>query len=113
MMKHRAALVALILAAAGASATVLARTHSPSDGATRVASASATVTIEIPEVSCAGCSLEARKAVKSVGGVVQLGEGDPQNRLVVAYEPAPGRPEAYVEALHKAGFAKAREVARG
>lgn len=68
------------------------------------------VAIEIPEVGCASCSLKARKAVKSVGGVIRLGEGDPKNRLVVTYEPGPGRPGVYVEALRKAGFPKAQRV---
>lgn len=62
-------------------------------------------------MSCAGCSLKARKAVKSAGGVIRLGEGDPKNRLVVTYEPGPGRPGAYVDALRKAGFPKAQRVA--
>ncbi|MCC6668384.1 MAG: hypothetical protein IT375_31865 [Polyangiaceae bacterium] len=73
--------------------------------------AASKVAIEIPEVSCAGCSLKARKAVKSAGGVIRLGEGDPKNRLVVTYEPGPGRPGAYVDALRKAGFPKAQRVA--
>ena len=64
------------------------------------------------EVGCAGCSLEVRKAIKGVGGVVRLGEGEAKNRLVVTYEPAPGRPEAYAEALRRAGFPRAKEIAR-
>ncbi len=71
-----------------------------------------TVAIEIPEVSCAGCSPKARKAVKSAGGVLRLGEGDSKNQLVVTFEPGPGRPGAYVEALRAAGFANARQVTR-
>ena len=75
-----------------------------------VLDASATVAIEIPEVECAGCSLEARKAVKGAGGVLRLNEGSPKNRLVVTYEPGPGRPTVYVEALRKAGFPKAHDA---
>jgi hypothetical protein len=78
----------------------------------RAEASDATVTIEVPEVECAGCSLEARKAIKSVGGVRHLSEGSPRNRIVVAYESAAAHPEAYVEALHRAGFSKAREVGR-
>lgn len=114
--RARSLVIGVAVAAIGALAAapaVLANTRA-AEGRTDhgVAAGQANVTIEIPEVSCAGCSLEARKAVKSVGGVVSLGEGDPKNRLVVTYEPAAGRPEAYVEALHKAGFAKARDVAK-
>lgn len=65
------------------------------------------VTIEIPEVDCAACNLDVRKAIKGAGGVRRLNEGSPKNRIVVTYEPGAGRPEVYVEALHKAGFAKA------
>lgn len=75
-----------------------------------VLDASATVSIEIPEVACAGCSFEARKAVKGAGGVLRLGEGSPKDRLVVTYKPGPGRPTVYVEALRKAGFAKAHDA---
>jgi copper chaperone CopZ len=70
----------------------------------------ATTTIEIPEVGCSGCSFTIRKAVKSAGGVLSIADGDPANRLVIAYDPAVGRPEAYVEALHKAGYPKAKVV---
>jgi len=70
------------------------------------------VTVEIPEVSCAGCSVAVRKALKGAGGVVDIGEGEPKNRIVITYEPGSGRPESYVEALRKAGFPKAREVTR-
>ena len=72
----------------------------------------ARVTIEIPEVSCAGCSLKARKAVKAAGGIVRIGEGDPKNRIVLTYEPGPDRPAVYVKALRQAGFARAQRVAK-
>lgn len=65
------------------------------------------MTIEIPEVDCAGCNLDVRKALKGAGGVRRLNEGTPKNRLIVTYEPGAGRPDAYVEALHNAGFPKA------
>jgi copper chaperone CopZ len=72
--------------------------------------ARAAVTIEIPEVDCAGCSLVIRKAIKHVGGVRRLNEGSPKNRIVVTYEPGAGRPAVYVKALHEAGFTRARVV---
>jgi copper chaperone CopZ len=71
-----------------------------------------TITIEIPEVECAGCSPAIRKAVKDTGGVVRIAEGNPKNRIVLTYEPAAGRPDAYVAAIQKAGFPKAHEVTR-
>lgn len=70
----------------------------------------ASVAIEIPEVGCAGCSLEVRKALKGAGGVRRLNEGSPKNRIIVTFEPGTGRPDVYVEALHKAGFVKAHAV---
>ena len=73
-------------------------------------SSDATATIEIPEVDCAACNLEVRKAIKGAGGVRRLNEGSPKNRIIVTYEPGSGRPDVYVEALHKAGFAKAHAV---
>ncbi|MBI2388571.1 MAG: hypothetical protein HYV09_03045 [Deltaproteobacteria bacterium] len=101
-----ATVAALVAVPAG-----FAATRGTSGGAAApVEAGQATVTIEIPEVSCAGCSLQVRKALISAGGVLKLGEGEPKNRLVIAYEPGSGRPAVYVEALHKAGFAKAHEV---
>jgi hypothetical protein len=70
------------------------------------------LTIEIPEVDCAGCSPAIRHAVNSLGGVVHISDGDATNRIVVAYEPGAGRPDAYVTALRAAGYPKAHEVAR-
>ncbi len=49
--------------------------------------------------------------MKKAGGVISLAEGTPKNRLIVSFEPADGRPDAYVDALNKAGFPKARRVA--
>jgi copper chaperone CopZ len=72
--------------------------------------ADTTATIEVPEVECAACNLEVRKAIKGAGGVRRLNEGSPKNHIIVTYEPGAGRPDAYVEALHKAGFAKAHVV---
>jgi len=69
-----------------------------------------TATIEIPDVDCAACNLDVRKAIKGAGGVRRLNEGTPKNRVIVTYEPGSGRPDVYVEALHKAGFAKAHAV---
>ena len=105
----RAALFAGALAAAafGGSATVPCPCESSGQADTQP-----TITIEIPEVECAGCSLEIRKAVKEVGGVVRISEGQPKNRIVVTYEAATGRPDGYVAAVQKAGFPKAHEVAR-
>lgn len=82
----------------------------PARGDRPVAANEATTTIEIPEVDCAGCNIEVRKAVKKAGGVIRLGEGQPANRLVIVFEAAAGRPDVYVDALRKAGFAKAHLV---
>ncbi len=101
--------IALVGLAITTGAPVAGATEMPNDSIPLDAT-SVTVAIEIPEVECAGCSLEARKAVKGAGGVVRLGEGQPKNRLLVTYEPGPARPAVYVDALRKAGFAKAREV---
>ncbi len=102
-MVKEALLVAAVALSAGPTAFAPGRQPSTE-------TATATVTIEIPEVRCATCAIEARKAVKSVGGIVQLAEGEPKNRLVVTYELASDRPGAYIEALHRAGFVKAHEV---
>jgi len=113
--RTRAMLFGVGLAALGglvAVPVVFAATQPSGSGEHAVVAGAARVTVEIPEVSCAGCSVEARKALKAAGGVVGIGEGDPKNRLVLTYEPGSGRPEGYVDALHKAGFAKAHEVAR-
>lgn len=80
-------------------------------GASVLEATDATVTIEIPEVDCAGCNLDVRQAIKRAGGVRRLNEGSAKNRLIVTYEPGAGRPDVYVEALRKAGFAKAHVVA--
>ena len=90
--------------------TTHAATAARRAGGVTQAAAQTSVIIEIPEVECAGCSLDARKAVKGAGGVVRLNEGQPKNRLVITYEAAPGRPDVYVDALHKAGFPKAQAV---
>lgn len=68
------------------------------------------VTLEIPEVDCAGCNVGIRKALKGAGGVRRLEEGTPKNRIIVIYVPGTGRPDAYLDALRKAGFSKARVV---
>jgi hypothetical protein len=80
--------------------------------ATSAESTDPTVTIAIPEVACAACSPEVRGAITGAGGVKRLAEGSPRSRLVVTYEPSPGRPEAYTRALRDAGFAGAHEVGR-
>ena len=79
-------------------------------GSGRTEEAAATATVEIPEVSCAGCSLDVRRAVKAAGGVRRIAEGHPRSRIVISYEPGPGRPEAYVDALRKAGFTRAHKI---
>ena len=107
----RAALFAGALAAVTAAFGGSASAPCPCESSA-LADTQPTITIEIPEVECAGCSLEIRKAVKAVGGVVRIAEGQPKNRIVVTYEAATGRPDGYVEAVKKAGFPKAHEVAR-
>ncbi len=107
----RAALFAGVLASATGAFGSLTSSPCPCDSPVQ-ADSQPTITIEIPEVECAGCSLEIRKAVKEVGGVVRIAEGQPKNRIVVTYEAASGRPDGYVAALQKAGFPKAHQVAR-
>lgn len=68
------------------------------------------VTLEIPGVSCAGCSLPIRRALKQAGGVTGVEEGNTKTRLVVSFEPASGRPAVYVEAVRRAGFPNAHSV---
>jgi len=102
--------VATLAAATGGVGTMSSRC--PCETAPVQADSQPTITIEIPEVECAGCVPAVRKAVKDVGGVLRIVEGNPKNRIVLTYEPAAGRPEAYVAAVQKAGFPKAHEVAR-
>jgi copper chaperone CopZ len=68
------------------------------------------VTLEVPEVTCAGCSLPVRKALKQAGGVTGVEEGATKTRIIVSFEPAAGRPGAYVDAIRRAGFPKTRAV---
>lgn len=95
----------------GAVTGLSARVEAASSAPLAAEQGRAEVAIEIPEVSCAGCSIKARKALKSAGGVSRIGEGDPKNRLIVTYVPGTGRPAVYVEALRKAGFPRAHQVA--
>lgn len=107
-----ASIAVFIAAGVVAAPLVFARTSPASAQSTEaaVAAGQAAVTIEIPEASCAACSLRARQAVKSVGGVLAIADGDSAKRLVITYEPATGRPDAYVAALQKAGFEKAHTI---
>jgi hypothetical protein len=104
------AVLAFAIGVASRSAPAHAASPSGTAASGLADSSDLTVTIEIPEVECAGCNLDVRKAVKGAGGVRRLNEGTPKNHLVVTYEPGAGRPDAYVGALHKAGFARAHTV---
>jgi len=119
---HRGLLVVaagLVLAIVGSAAAASSLSLTPSvtaparggDAPGGIAQANdVAVTLEVPEVDCAGCNVGIRKALKAAGGVRRLDEGAPKNRIIVIYEPGTGRPDAYVDALRKAGFPKAHVV---
>jgi copper chaperone CopZ len=101
-------LLALLGVAAAGGVTLSHVSAASEQPAAAAESPSGTAIIEIPDVGCANCSPGVRKALRSAGGVRDLEEGTPRTRIVVTYDPAPGRPAAYVDALKSAGYTGAR-----
>lgn len=58
-----------------------------------------TVTIHVQGIDCEGCATGLRKAMSGVGGLHDLKLDIPHQTVVVSYEPAPGRLEAYAKAI--------------
>jgi hypothetical protein len=113
-MHHRLHLILRVTLGAllmGVAATALAQHGQPrASGVSADLAPTALVTLEIPDVGCASCSMGVRRALLDAGGVVRLEPSDPRERILVMYRQAPGRPDAYVTALLKASYAGAHVV---
>ncbi|HWL86861.1 MAG TPA: hypothetical protein VNO21_13720 [Polyangiaceae bacterium] len=104
-IRHDSARLAFVAAVVAIGATSLAAQAAPPrrDEISRKESSTGVATFEVPEILFAGCSPAVRKALNDAGGVARIAEGGP-HRILVSYELAPGRPDVYVDVLHKAGF---------
>jgi len=63
-----------------------------------------TATITVEGIDCEACAVHIRQAVAKVGGFHDLQLDIPKQSITVAYEPAPGRLEAYVAAINELGY---------
>lgn len=64
-----------------------------------------TAAIHVQGIDCEGCATGLRKAMRGVGGFHDLKLDIPHQTVVVSYEPAPGRLEAYAKAIEaETGF---------
>jgi mercuric ion transport protein len=78
------------------------RTRAPSSA--RPDGSISTATIVVEGIDCAACAAPMRKALTKVGGFHELELDIPKQSITVAYEPAPGRLEAYVAAINALGY---------
>lgn len=64
----------------------------------------ATATIKVEGIDCEACAGPIRKALVAVGGVADFHLDLRRKTVSVSYEPAPGRPDAYVKAIDALGY---------
>ncbi len=74
----------------------------PIAGASDVVLAKAVLHVE--GMDCQACSVHARKELAKVGGFHDLALDVPNQTLTLTFEPAPGRPDAYVKSLKDLGY---------
>src|SRR5258706_3621988 len=84
--KRRLVLGTAIAGVCWATVGVVAYAHPSPREPAALRAGQATTTIEIPEVGCSVGSLTIRKALKSVGGVISMADGEPANRPIIAYD---------------------------
>jgi mercuric ion transport protein len=98
-----ATVVVLLVAAAPPLLARLAdRARAPSSA--RADGSVSTATIVVEGIDCEACAAPLRKALTKVGGFHALELDIPKQSITVAYEPAPGRIEAYVVAINALGY---------
>lgn len=112
--KKRAGRVALwiatvLVALLAFSPTLLARlagndSASSAEAAAIAATKLETVTLRVEGMDCEACAVSLRRALAKAGGFHALMLDLPGQAVRVSYEPAPGRVEAYVEAINDLGF---------
>jgi len=61
-------------------------------------------TFGVPGIDCEACAVPMRAALAKVGGLHDLRLDVPAQRVTIAYEPAPGRLAAYVDAINDLGY---------
>jgi mercuric ion transport protein len=114
---NRAGRVALWLATAvvvvlAVSPTLLASALTPRGAAAADPSFSRAV-IVVEGVDCEACAAPIRRAVAQVGGLQTLTLDVPSRKVVVTYEAAPGRLDAYVHAIDALGYEASVEKSGG
>jgi mercuric ion transport protein len=60
--------------------------------------------IEVDGMDCEACAAPMRRALGKVGGFHGLTVDLPGRAIIVSYEPAPGRVDAYVDAIYALGY---------
>jgi copper chaperone CopZ len=60
--------------------------------------------IDVRGIDCEACAAPLRRALSKEGGLRALVLNIPKQRVVVTYESAPGRLEAYVAAINELGY---------
>ena len=96
-----AAVLVLLVALAP---TLLARGLDPRATAAPSGVATETVAIKVAGADCQACAVHLKKALAKVGGFHSLELDVPSQTIVVTYEPAPGRLDAYLAAIDALGY---------
>lgn len=93
-----------ITALVAVSPWVLAKVSASRARVVASSSVAATATIRVEGVDCEACAAPIRNALAGAGGFNVL-ELDILSKIVtVTYEPGPGRPDVYVEAINELGY---------
>jgi len=95
--------------------TFVARSYETSTNAGATYSANIQVeqaVVLVQGADCQACAGHIKVALKKVGGFRDLTLDVPNQRVTIAYEPAPGRLDAYVDAINALGY-QARVTEKG
>jgi mercuric ion transport protein len=96
--------MALVFAAAPNLLACLANRSHQAAGATTAGAAVAHATIHVEGMDCEACATHIRGALAKAGGFHDLTLDLKAKTVTVAYEPAPGRLQAYVAAINDLGY---------
>ncbi|WP_394831460.1 heavy-metal-associated domain-containing protein [Pendulispora rubella] len=98
-------LAAVVVVLVAAAPPVLARWNASSHGSSgTLPSHLESATFDVAGVDCEACAAPMRAAPAKVGGLRDLRLDVRAQRVTIAYEPAPGRPLAYVNAFDDLGY---------
>jgi mercuric ion transport protein len=87
-----------------AAPSLLSKAFAHTDTNNRDDRATQQAVISVQGIDCEACAAPLRRALSKEGGFHALALNIPEQKIAVTYEPAPGRLEAYVAAIHGLGY---------